>query len=194
MNDTIALSVEYLSRIAEPVINRVLVALIVLLIGLILGRVAGRLVQKCFQELSLNSIFRKTTGINTSIEDIIGYGVRYTIYLLFVIIALNQLGLTSPVLVLLSGAVLVIVIILIFLGIKDFIPNFISGLMLHRRGFITEGDLIQVSGMEGNVIGTTLLETRIKTKKGDIIAIPNVVLTRNEVVKKRHTRQTAAHT
>ncbi len=184
MNDKIAVLIAYASKILEPVINNVLVALIILLIGLILGRIAGRLIQKFFQELSLNSLFKKTTGINTSIEDIIGYGVRYTVYLLFIVIALNQLGLTSPVLIMLSGAVLITVVILIFLGIKDFIPNFISGLALHRRGFILEGDTIKVRGMEGKVIGITLLETRIKTKKGDIIAVPNLILTRNEVVKK----------
>ncbi len=97
--------------------------------------------------------------------------------------ALSQLGLTTTVLHMISAAVIVIVIISIFLSIKDFVPNFMAGIFIHRKGFVNEGDKIRVKGVEGRIIHLNLVETRIKTKKGDVIYLPNVLLTRNEVVK-----------
>ena len=51
------------------------------------------------------------------------------------------------------------------------------------------GQVIKVKGMQGKIIQITLLETKIETKTGDIIFIPNSVLNKTEVtymrVKKR---------
>ncbi len=184
MEEKIIAPAIYVIKILESVVNKVVVAIIILLIGLILGRLLGNIVQKFLHELSLDKLFKKTTGVSTPIEDIAGYGVRYLIYFVFLIMALNQLGLTSPVLNMVSGAVFVIIIISIFLGIKDFIPNFIAGLSIYRRKFIAEGDIIRVKGMEGKIISINLVETRIKTKKRDIISIPNLLLTKNELIKR----------
>ena len=40
----------------------------------------------------------------------------------------------------LSAAIIIIIIISIFLAIKDFIPNAFSGLFIYRNKFLMEGD------------------------------------------------------
>lgn len=184
MEEKIIAPAMYVWKIVESVINRFVVAIIILLIGLIVGRILGKIVHKFLNELQLNKFFQKTMGITTSVEDIAGYSVRYFVYFIFIVMALNQLGLTSPVLHMISGAVFILIIISIFLGIKDFIPNFIAGLTIYRRGFIKEGDVIKVKNMEGKIMKIDLVETRIKTKKRDIISIPNLLITKNEVIKR----------
>lgn len=166
------------------VVDKALVAVIILLIGLILGRLLGRIAQKSLHELNLNQLFKKATDVSASLEEIAGYSIKYFIYFLSVIMALNQLGLASRILEMISAAVLIIIIIAVFLGVKDLIPNFIAGLSIYKRGFISKGDFIEVNGMEGRIIRINLLETRIRSKKGDIISIPNTIITQNRLAKK----------
>lgn len=185
MDENIIAPAVYVIKIIEGILNKFVIAVIILLIGLILGRVLGKIVQKFLHELNVNKFFKQTMGISSSIEDFAGYGVKYFIYFIFVIMALNQLGLTSPVLDMISGAIFILIIISIFLGIKDFIPNFIAGISIYKRKFIKEGDKIKIKDMEGEIVKIDLVETRIKTKKGDVISIPNLILTKNELTKKK---------
>ena len=164
-------------------ITKFIVAVIIILIGFIIAKIAGRLLQKILKEVELNNIIKKAANIRVNLEEIISSFTTYFIYFITIIMALSQLGLTTTVLHMISAAVIVIVIISIFLGIKDFVPNLMAGIFIHRKGFVNEGDKIIVKGIEGRIIHLNLVETRIKTKKGDVIYLPNVLLTRNEVVK-----------
>ena len=71
------------------------------------------------------------------------------------------------------------------LAIKDFIPNLISGLMLHQKRNLKPGDRIIINNVEGEIINVTLIETKIRTRSGDIVYIPNSILTKNVVIKKK---------
>jgi len=116
-------------------------------------------------------------------ERAIGKAIAYFIYFIAIIIALNQIGLTTTILYMISAAVLIIIVISIALGVKDFIPNILAGIHLHRKDIIKEGDKIKVKGTEGKVISVELTETKLKTKKGDIIIIPNSMLVKEEIIK-----------
>ena len=164
-------------------LTRFIVAVIILLIGFIIGRIVGRLLQKILKEVELNNIIKKAMHIKINVEEIISSFAVYFIYFITIIMALSQLGLTTTVLNMISAAIIIIIIISIFLGIRDFIPNLIAGIFIHRKGFVNEGDKIRVKDIEGRIVYINLLETRIKTKKGDVIYLPNTFLMRNQVVK-----------
>ncbi len=176
----------YIVQFVEGILNKGVISIIILLIGFIIGRLAGKVVQKFLHELNLDQLFKKATGVNASLEEIAGYSVKYLIYIICIIMVLDQLGLASRILDMILATILIIIIIAIFLGIKDFIPNLIAGLSICRKGFISGGDVIEVNGIEGKIIKINLLETRIRTKKKDIISIPNVVISRNKVTKKNN--------
>ncbi len=85
----------YTVRFVEGILNKVVISIIILLIGFIIGRLAGKVVQKFLHELNLNQLLKKATGVNASLEEIAGYSVKYLIYIICVVMALNQLGLVG---------------------------------------------------------------------------------------------------
>ena len=99
--------------------------------------------------------------------------------------ALNQIGLATTVLYIISGGIIILVILLIFLAIKDFIPNFFSGIFIQYKNIIKEGNSIKVGTVEGKVKKIGLIETQIITKKKDTIILPNSIITKSEVIIKK---------
>lgn len=176
---------------ASNYLTNLVVAVIIILLGFIMGKIVGRLLQKILSEIELNNIIKKATHIKINLEEIISSFITYFIYFISIVMALSQLGLTTTVLNMISGAVIVVIIISIFLGIKDFVPNLIAGIFIHRKGFVNEGDRIRVKGIEGKIVHINLVETRIKTKKGDLMYVPNTMLTRNEVVKLKKSQKSS---
>ncbi len=176
-------SIGILPKLLSGIFTKLVVAVIIILIGLIAGKLLGKLIHKTLHEVELNKILKKAAGIKISVEEIISTFITYFIYFIFIVMALNQLGLTTVVLHMISGAILIIIIISILLSIKDFIPNMFAGFFIHQKRFIKEGDIIQVDNTKGKVIHINLVETKIETKQGDIIYIPNSLLTKKTIVK-----------
>jgi len=160
-----------------------ILAITIILIGFVIGRLAGKLVTTVLHEFELDKIVKKATSTKFSAEGFIGNLASYAIYFFVFIMALNQLGLATPILYILAISVLLIVVISITLAVRDLIPNMFAGFTIHRKGFLDVGDTIKVKDMKGKIISINLVETRIETKSKDLISIPNVILTKNEVVK-----------
>ena len=175
----------YLDSLFSGFVSRLVVAFIILLFGFIIGKILGKIVHKVLHEIELNKLFHSATKVKVSLEEVISTFTSYFIYFIFIVIALEKLGIGVIAFNIVAAGVMVIIILSIFLGIKDFVPNLISGLLLRRKRFIKEGDKIKVHNAEGKIIYMNLVETRIKTSKGDIISIPNSSLTKSEVVKKK---------
>ena len=176
-------SIGILPKLLSGIFTKLVVAVIIVLIGLVAGKLLGKFIHKLLHEVELNKLIKKSAGIKVSAEEMISSFVTYFIYFIFIVMALNQLGLTTVILHMMSGAILIIIIISILLSIKDFMPNMFAGFFIHRKRFIKEGDIIQVDNTKGKVVHINLVETKIETKKGDIIYIPNSLLTKKTVVK-----------
>jgi small-conductance mechanosensitive channel len=71
------------------------------------------------------------------------------------------------------------------LATKDFIPNLVAGLFMLKKTEIEKGKRIKAGNVEGTVVEIGLIETKIKTKKGDEIYIPNSTLTKEKLVVKK---------
>ncbi len=76
-------------------------------------------------------------------------------------------------------------IIFIILTLKDLIPNITAGILLHHRKIINKNDNITVKDISGKIIDITLTETKLETKNKDIVIIPNLVLIKNIVTRKK---------
>jgi len=101
------------------------------------------------------------------------------------LIALRYLGIATDILNIIAIAVIIIIAVFVILSVKDFIPNIISGMVLHQKGSIKVGDIVSVDNITGKVFEINLIETKLKTKGGDTIIIPNSNLTRKEYVLKK---------
>lgn len=171
--------------------SRLLAAFIILLIGFIIGKLFGKLAGRILHEVEIDSILSRAAGTAIKLEHGISVCITYLIYFVTIIMVLNQLGVTTTVLQMLLGAVIIIIIISIVLAIKDFVPNAFAGLYIYRHKLIKEGERIKVKGIEGIVTHINLIETKLKTKDGDIVYMPNSAITSTEVtkVKKRPARK-----
>jgi len=179
----------YLNAVFSQLFTKFVIATVILLIGFIIGRIAGRLIQRVLHEIELNKILGKA-GIKLSLEEILSSLATYFIYFITVIWALDSLGLTTTILTMISAAFLILFVISVLLGVKDFFPNIISGFFIYRKEIIRPGDKLKVDNLAGTVKKISLTETEVKTNKGDIIYIPNSTLTRKEIIiKKKNRRQ-----
>ena len=167
----------------RPFFDKIGMGLIIFILGLIVGRLMGRLAQKILREIEINRIIRKVTGLSFRIDSIIASIVRYAILFIFGIWALDAIGLGDIVFNIVAGVIIVIIILSIVLGIKDFVPNAMAGLFIHLKNIIRKDEKIMCQGVEGTVLDVDLVETKIKTDKGDILFIPNSIFIKNPVKK-----------
>ena len=158
-----------------------IVAIVLLLIGFILGKLLGRLIYKLLHSFEVNEAFHALAGVTLKIEEIAETFTTYFIYFVTVLVVLQQIGLVSTILHLIAAAIMILIILSTFLGIKDFIPNAVAGFFIQHKKELKVGQKIKIKGMQGTITEITLLETKIETKTGDVIFIPNSVLSKTEV-------------
>lgn len=175
-----------MSGMIKPFYSKIIIALIIILLGLILGRLAGRMIYRVLSELEINKIIKKTTGLTFRLDKFLGSSASFVIIFIFGLWGLEYLGLSSIVLNFIAGAFIVILVIAIFLGVKDLIPNLIGGIYIHRKELFKEGDKIKIDNVSGEVLQINLTETKIMKKRilrsDDILYVPNSMFIKPNVL------------
>jgi small conductance mechanosensitive channel len=189
LNNTI---INKIVEITKPLYSQILLALIIALLGLILGTIIGKLLQKVLSEIELNRMVRSVTGLNMKLEEIIGKGITFIIYFLFIMWALEKLGLGAIIIKILSWIVIIVIVISIVLSIKDFLPNLISGIYIHLKGVIKENDYIRTKSVTGIIKDIGLVETIFETDSKETVVIPNSTLLKEIVIKPKKKKATRA--
>src|SRR3989344_8068188 len=174
----------YLNTLFSVFLDRIVIALVIVLIGFIIGRLVGRLLLRVLHEVELDTILSKA-GFKMPLEHTISTLLAYLIYFIAVVMALNQIGLTTVALYIIVGAAVLLVLIATVLGIKDFIPNLIAGIYIYRKGLFKEGQIIIVKNVEGKVKRVSIIETELETKKGDVIYVPNSLLVKSTLMVRK---------
>ena len=164
-------------------LNRLIAAIAGLLIAFLVARFLRNLSAKVLKELKTNNVLKDSFGVRAPIEEILSYGVFYLILFIGVIMALNQLGLSTIVLYIILIIVLLIIVSFIILAFKDFIPNVFASFWIHQKRLIEKGDYIEVKDVSGKVVEITLTETKIETKDKEIVLFPNSLLLREKIKK-----------
>lgn len=185
MAGIIAEGYQTVTILIKSVSSKIVVATILVLVGFILGKIFGKIVKRILTEIELNKALKKVTKTNIAVEEILGGFVSYSIYFLFIVMALRHIGLATDILNILAGAVSLVIILSILLGVKDVVPNIFAGIIIHKRRFLHDGDIIIIGDIEGKVISMGLAEVMVEAKNGDIIRIPNSVITNTQVRKKK---------
>ena len=161
------------------------IALIILLIGFTAGKLLGRLLKKILYEAELDTVAKKM-GVKLSLERKFAALAEYLIYLITIILALNQIGLTNTVLKIALASILLLLLISALISIKDFLPNSIAAFFIHKKRMLKKGDDIKVQGIQGKIQKIGLVETHIITKNKDSIYIPNSALIKSKLEVKKH--------
>jgi small conductance mechanosensitive channel len=178
--------IDAISSALEPVSTSLGIAIVLVLIGLILGRLLGKLMKRILSEIGVNSLIKSVTGLSTRFDSIVGGIVRFATYYIFAIWALDEIGLGSIVLSTLGAGIVVLFVLALLLGIKDFVPNAFAGMFLSIKKIVSPGDMVEGDKFSGKVIDVDLVETLVETKSGDIIYVPNSLFIKKGVLKIRH--------
>jgi small-conductance mechanosensitive channel len=175
--------IELVTDTFSGIISNIVVAAIIIFIGFIVGRLLGKFVQVLLKEISLDENIKKYIRIKIQLEEGIGLLISYSIYLISIIMGLNHIGLTAHILNIISSVVIIVVILSLFIGLKDIIPNIISGLIINNKKIFNKGDEVIIDDIEGIVENIKLTETIVITKSGDLIYIPNRNVIKNKIIK-----------
>lgn len=172
----------------NPFINNIVIALVWFFMGLIIGHIVGKILQKVLKEFEVDKTLKEKMGVKSSFEKIISGTISYSIYFIFTIIALNQVGITNLLLNIISIAVIIVLFISALLAIKDLIPNIIAYRQISKN--IPKGTIIEINSVKGKVLEVNFSETKVETKQSDVIHIPNrLFLKEPHVRKKLHENQ-----
>ncbi len=143
--------------------TKVAQAIIILLLGILIARFVSKLIKKVLAELRTDKILKEEVGVKVPIEDFLSSVIKYLIYFVAIILALNYLGLAVTVLYIILIIVFVVIIILIILAFKDFMPNLSAGFFIYQKRNFKVGDEIELKGIKGKIININLVEIKIKT-------------------------------
>lgn len=170
---------------AQSYIYTLAIGLVILLIGFALGILVKKLLLRVFKGIELNKILTRV-GITQNLEKSLSSIVMYLIYLATIIIFLDYFKIGSIVLYILLGALLMLLILTLLVGLKDVIPNLLAWLILQKRGNIKVGRRVEVKEISGEVEKIGYLETEIKTDSGDILYVPNNLFLKSKFKLKKN--------
>ena len=138
------------------------IAFITLFVGLLVSRIIGKAARRMLAEAELNKLFAAKGA--RSISDIIGGTIEGLLYLVTVIIVLQQLGLT--VVVLHVGIVLLILLVTLILFIVGReLPNVIYGLLMKNNVHSLMNSLVKIGTVEGRLESAGLLGLHVQGKE-----------------------------
>src|SRR3989344_6088468 len=99
--------------------TRIIVAVIIVLIGFIIGRMCKKLGYHALHELELNEMLHRATRLEIKGEEHLSNGLSYIISIFAIILALNQIGVTTTVVYVLISLLLVVLLMVSLMSIKD---------------------------------------------------------------------------
>lgn len=155
-----------LAALADPArIGPLVMAALLLTAGYLLARTARFAVLRALKHLAPQQLM------------LIGRAVYLTVFLLFAVSALRQLGFEFGVLLGAAG----IVTVAIGFASQTSASNVISGLFLVLERAVLVGDIVRVGQTTGEVLSIDLLSTKLRTFDNLQVRIPNETMVKAEI-------------
>jgi potassium-dependent mechanosensitive channel len=146
----------------------VLTAILIVIVAKILSVVIGRSIERVLA----------TREIDKGVRFAAGRITRYVIILIGIFVAIGTLGIDTSAIM---GAAAVLLVGIGF-GLQKLAENFISGLLVLLERPVRKGDFIDAGGVLGVVDDIGLRATRVTSRDGVQVIVPNSHLMSNIVV------------
>lgn len=156
------------ATIGTVALNNVLSAIVTLIICLIVIRVLMKLVDKLLSRTKLDEQVRKY--VHT--------GIKLVLYVIGALIVVDSLGIPITSLV----ALLSVGSLGITLAAEDILGNVAGGLVILSSHPFSVGDVIETSGVAGEVTEITLNHTKLSTANGQVVLLPNQELASSQII------------
>lgn len=147
---------------------KIVAAVAVILIGLLVLKVVLVVFRKIINKTKLKGI--AGNFILTILKTVLVF--------IYLIVILHVLGIDTSSFV----ALLTVGTLAISLAIQSVISNFASGMILATNRPFQVGDMVEVAGTSGKVVGTTLFSTKLKTPDNKVVVIPNSAVAGGNIV------------
>lgn len=125
----------------------------------------------------LKKIVYASRKFDTSKKYTIYALIKYFVYVIGFVLALDIIGLNVSVLMAGSAALLVG----IGLGLQNLFSDFVSGIILLVDSTLKVGDIIEVDGLVCQVQMINLRTTTVLTRDDKYLILPNTILTKNKI-------------
>ncbi|MFA6461550.1 MAG: mechanosensitive ion channel domain-containing protein [Candidatus Woesearchaeota archaeon] len=160
---------------AQSYANNLIVAVVILLVGLAIGTLVNKLLTRFLKDAHLNLVASRK-GWNFDLEKGISSFVAYIIYLITIILFLDQLEIRGLVITLIIIGMVLLLLVTAISGLWEFPSNFKNGLLIRKQEKFKKGRKIILNEIEGTIIKVGFLKIIIKTERGDLLYIPNSLL------------------
>jgi len=158
----------------SSVLENVAYLALVLDITTVFSRIFDALISEVIMPLSEKS----ESSFDNQLIPVIQKGVRSIIWVLGIIIGLDNIGFDITAMI----AGLGIGGLALALAAQDSVKNIFAGIMIFLDKPFRLNDRIQINGHDGSVEEVGLRSTRIRTLEGRIVTIPNCTFTDNSVI------------
>ena len=166
---------EFVNQLMQGIVSympNLILALVIFIVGILVAEKVGNFVQGMAEDEKVPRFW------------ILGNLVRYTTYLIVIIMALSQLKISTSVLIIVTGAIFAAFCMVVVIGTKDLAPNVVAGMHLLYEQTMGVGDTIKLDEYEGVIEDIGIVKSVIKTKEGTYVVIPNAELMKSIITKK----------
>ncbi len=182
---TLSEAAKFIGKSLESLGTTIAVSIGILFIGLVIGKLVEKFLTGILKTLATDRQVKRVLGFNVPVEELLPALLAYAIYIITVILALDNLGIGVRIVNLVLWAVIILAMISFALSIRDLVPNVVNGIALLSNRRIKEGDELRIDNIKGYVQEITLTHITLFVRNGETVIIPNSMITKKIITARR---------